>query len=514
MRHKTWGVYKMHLAQVTAAFLGGLRARVIQAAQNVKVVLIAAVEKNKNRSGLFLRNMQENVGQWLRASRKKMIYGALVACLILAGAYAAYIYDQGFGYVLRVNGEEIAFVYESDKEEIEEYVAGLTSQAALHYNANVVLNENMEFIRDRRPGEHTEKEPVQDELHFQISFSICGYALLVDGRETVVLASKEEHAELVELIQEAFVDESNNSVVRRFVIQESLELQETIVSPEVVVSVEEAVNLLLTGTDKRETYLVSRGDSLWSIARSRSMSLEELQQANPHVTSTVIRPGDEINLIVLEPLVNVSVVEEITVREKIPFETIYKNDNSMYTTQSKVLTKGSHGDREVTYLLTKENGVEVAREVLRENVFKEPVTQVVAKGTIRQPFQSTGRFGWVLAPGRGTLTSRFGMRWGSMHNGIDVAAPVGTAIRAADSGVVATSAYRGSYGNLVIINHSNGYSTYYAHNSRNMVKAGQRVEKGQTIALVGSTGNSTGPHVHFEIRRNGTPINPLNFFRL
>ena len=504
----------MHFAKRATAFWGGVKERGIQAAQNVQVSLIAAGEKSRNRSGWFMKNMTRNVGQWLRASRKKLIYGALAACLVLAGACAAYIYDLGFGYVLMVNGEEIAFVYESDKEEIEAYVAALTSQAASYYNANVVLNEKMEFVRDRRPGEHTEKEPVQDELHFQLSFSICGYALLIDGRETVVLASEAEYAELVELIQEAFVDESNSSVVRRFDIQERLELQEKIVAPEVVVGVEEAVNLLLTGTDKRETYLVSRGDSLWSIARSRSMSVEELQQANPHVTSNVIRPGDEINLIVLEPLVNVSVVEEITVREKIPFETIYKNDNSMYTSQSKVLTKGSHGDREVTYLLTKVNGVEVAREVLHENVFKEPVTQVVAKGTIRQPFQSTGRFGWVFAPGRGTLTSRFGMRWGSMHNGIDVAAPVGTAIRAADSGVVATSAYRGSYGNLVIINHSSGYSTYYAHNSRNMVKAGQRVAKGQTIALVGSTGNSTGPHVHFEIRKNGTPINPLNFYRL
>jgi murein DD-endopeptidase MepM/ murein hydrolase activator NlpD len=504
----------MHYVKVAASFFAGLRVKAVQSAQRVKGVFRTRGKEGKNRTVLFLQHLKGNMGQWLRASRKKIIFVTLVVSLVLAGAYAAYIYDLGFGYVLLVDGEEVAFVYESDKEEIEGYIVGLATQAAQFYNANVILNENVEFVRERRSGEHIEKEPVQDELHFQLSFSICGYALLVDGKETVVLASEEEHAELVELIQKTFVDDSNNTVVRNFDIQENLELRETVVSPEAVVSVEEALNLLLTGTDRRETYLVSRGDSLWSIARSRSMSVAELQQANPHVNSALIRPGDEINLIVSEPLVNVSVVEEITVREKIPFQTTYVNDNSMYTTQSKVLTKGAQGEREVTYLLTKENGVEVAREVIQENIFKEPVTQVVAKGTIRQPFQSTGRFGWPLPPGRGTLTSRFGMRWGSMHNGIDVAAPSGTAIRAADSGVVAVSAYRGSYGNLVIINHSNGYSTYYAHNSRNMVKAGQRVEKGQTIALMGSTGNSTGPHVHFEIRRNGTPINPLNFFRL
>jgi len=119
------------------------------------------------------------------------------------------------------------------------------------------------------------------------------------------------------------------------------------------------------------------------------------------------------------------------------------------------------------------------------------------------------QFAWPL---RGRITSKFGPRWGRMHKGIDIAAPEGTPIRAAEDGVVIYSGngLRG-YGNVVIIEHRGGFSTVYAHNSVNLVKEGDKVRKGDIIAKVGSTGRSTGPHLHFEIRKDAVAQDPLKY---
>ena len=107
------------------------------------------------------------------------------------------------------------------------------------------------------------------------------------------------------------------------------------------------------------------------------------------------------------------------------------------------------------------------------------------------------------------LTSGFGSRWGRMHEGIDLGCPSGTPVRAAKGGVVLSAGWAGGYGNLVLIEHGNGIVTADGHNSSLLVRAGQAVGRGQTIALSGTTGHSTGPHVHFEVRVGGAPRNPL-----
>jgi murein DD-endopeptidase MepM/ murein hydrolase activator NlpD len=122
--------------------------------------------------------------------------------------------------------------------------------------------------------------------------------------------------------------------------------------------------------------------------------------------------------------------------------------------------------------------------------------------------QTSLQFAW---PVRGRLSSRFGRRSGKPHEGIDVAAARGTPIFAAESGRVIHSGRLGSYGKIVIVKHAGAYRTVYAHASKLLVRKGEFVERGQKIALVGSTGRSTGPHVHFEIRRSETPRNPLAY---
>jgi murein DD-endopeptidase MepM/ murein hydrolase activator NlpD len=128
-----------------------------------------------------------------------------------------------------------------------------------------------------------------------------------------------------------------------------------------------------------------------------------------------------------------------------------------------------------------------------------------APGPIRR---GSGNFIW---PVNGTFTSGFGMRWGRLHAGIDIAAPSGTPIRAADSGTVQLAGWQGGYGNYTCIGHGGGVSTCYGHQSSIGVSTGQSVSQGQVIGAVGSTGHSTGPHLHFEVRINGSPVDPMGY---
>lgn len=116
-------------------------------------------------------------------------------------------------------------------------------------------------------------------------------------------------------------------------------------------------------------------------------------------------------------------------------------------------------------------------------------------------------------PSRGVITSRFGFRGRRHHHGIDIAAPVGTPIYAAQDGTVQFVGRRGGYGLLVILDHGGGLTTWYGHASRILVRAGEEVRRGQTIAAVGTTGQVTGPNVHFEVRRGNAPLDPLKFLQ-
>ncbi len=117
----------------------------------------------------------------------------------------------------------------------------------------------------------------------------------------------------------------------------------------------------------------------------------------------------------------------------------------------------------------------------------------------------------LIEPIRGTITSRFGSRRSGTHTGLDIATSRGTPIKAASAGVVSYAGWKGSYGYLVVVDHTDSIKTYYAHCSKIYVSEGEQVAQGDTIAAVGSTGNSTGPHLHLEIRVNGKPRNPQSY---
>ena len=127
-----------------------------------------------------------------------------------------------------------------------------------------------------------------------------------------------------------------------------------------------------------------------------------------------------------------------------------------------------------------------------------------------QQFLDSGDFLWPV-PASKRISSHFGKRWGRKHEGIDIAARTGASILAAEGGVAVYSGKMGGYGNIIVLAHEGGFFTVYAHNNRNHIRKGQKVHRGQVIGEVGSTGRSTGPHLHFEIRHNSKSINPKDF---
>lgn len=134
--------------------------------------------------------------------------------------------------------------------------------------------------------------------------------------------------------------------------------------------------------------------------------------------------------------------------------------------------------------------------------------QAPSSSAVTPPVTGSGAMRWPVS---GPVTSGFGRRWGRMHEGIDIAVPSGTPVAAAAPGRVIYAGWMEGYGNIVVIDHGGGVSTAYAHNSALAVVVGQTVATGTVIASSGSTGHSTGPHVHFEVRVGGSPVDPLAY---
>lgn len=177
--------------------------------------------------------------------------------------------------------------------------------------------------------------------------------------------------------------------------------------------------------------------------------------------------------------------------------------------------KNSQNKDSVTYVLKYEKELKefVNTGTAVAALYKEmPTTKKSSYSTAKKVSYDNSALGIALVePVNGTITSRFGRRSGGTHTGLDIANSTGTPIKAAAAGTVVYSGYKGSYGRLIIIAHTNSIQTYYAHCSRLYVSAGQTVSQGEIIAAVGSTGNSTGPHLHLEVRVNGVAKNPQNY---
>ncbi|PGY07711.1 peptidoglycan DD-metalloendopeptidase family protein [Bacillus sp. AFS031507] len=282
--------------------------------------------------------------------------------------------------------------------------------------------------------------------------------------------------------------------------------------PEKMMSAEEAVTFLQKGTLEEHKYVIKEGDVLEMIAQDHDLTLAEILAVNPGLKGkTLLKIGEKINITVPKPFIEVIVDKEVNKKEEIPFKNTVVEDSSLLKGETKVKQEGKSGSRSVTYKITEQKGVAVQKVESNATVLEQPVNQIVIKGTKVIPSRGEGNFAWPTVGGY--VSSKQGPRWGRMHKGIDIARPSNRTIKAADNGVVVSAGWGGGYGNKIVIDHKNGYRTLYGHMSSLKVRVGQTVSKGTSIGVMGATGDATGVHLHFEVYKNGSLVNPLSYLR-
>lgn len=355
------------------------------------------------------------------------------------------------------------------------------------------------------------REEFTDNLSDELGMVEYAYALYIDGEPVAATTFPGALDELLDQLKKGYI--TANTVDSYFV--ENVEIKQEYVDASLVMNLGNIAEILNATKAGEVTYTVQAGDSYYYIAELYGMSVDDLLDMNPGYDPKLLRVGDVLTISNAVPYLAIVNVERQNYVQDIPYEVEYQDDNTMYQGDYKVLSAGTFGKADVTANVTYINGEETARQIVASVTLSDPVTETQARGTIPRPtWFPTGSFRW---PCNGTITSYFGRRntgikgASTYHEAIDIANSYGTPIYASDGGTVTYSGWRGGYGYLVIIDHGNGYQTYYGHNSSLVVSVGEHVYKGQQIARMGSTGVSSGNHCHFGILINGTFVNPLNY---
>lgn len=403
-----------------------------------------------------------DVRYWIE-QRKHNIFAAF-AVLVVVIAASVVLIQSSTAYEYSYHGKLLGTARSID--DVYRTIDVLGDKLSKATGANVSLDVERDMTFNKVVGFNLDVDTDEDILNtitYMKDLQVEAYVICVDDEETVTLESESVAKELLSEIQNEYAAASTGAVIDEVSYDQKVEI--------------------------RPSYCLL-GD-IWNRSDAK-----KVLQGNKEGTD--------------EPLITIRSTETATYTEAVAYDVQYIDNASLYEGETEIKSQGSEGTDLIVATVERVNGQEVARTVVSTTRITEPVAEVQYRGTKPIPAtQGTGAFQYPLASY--TISSYFGMRWGTLHTGVDLAAPMGSKIYASDGGTVTFAGWKGSYGYLVIISHGGLFETYYAHCSKILVSVGENVYQGQNIALVGSTGYSTGPHCHFEVRYNGTPNNPLNY---
>ncbi|MCL1848345.1 MAG: M23 family metallopeptidase [Clostridiales bacterium] len=445
--------------------------------------------------------------------------------------FALFIYSMIYvvaerPYLMLLNGEPIAFV--QHKEDGQRLLAQACLEVSSPYPAEsnvrqyAVIDYRLDGVQNKTKP--SDEQMILEKLKADITWIVDGWAIKVSNERTVFLATKALAEEVLDNVKKSYLSEDDELSILHTEFVEPVELLNEEIPIAVLGSPEQAYRTLTEGREPLKEYKVQRGDSYWSIAEKNNMSVDELKLINGAVNNN-LSVGQILRLNIPKPLLSVRTTVSLVDYEDIPYDTIYQNSSAINAGESNVLTAGAVGVRETAYQIAHINGFAVEKRLLAETVIAEPVDQVIENGTkaiappptfapsIVASRGDPGDFagGLLSWPIRSQINSPFGNRSRGFHSGIDLQAKTGDPVYSAGAGTVISASVFAGYGNQVTIDHGEGLSTMYAHLSQINVKVGQIVGLQELVGLAGSTGRTTGPHLHFEVRINGSPVNPVNY---
>ena len=439
------------------------------------------------------------------AGRRESIPRA--ACMAVLFAAVAVVVTSSFigvGLEVYVDGEPVGYV--SDREQFNEVIESVEAKASAILGYPYFLNTDVTYHLDlfAKESDSIDTASVERALFSDIDEITQTYVMSVDYK---VIGANDDgealEAMAAEILAAAEADAVGADTVE-LLKNVDITLQYTASSN--LKSLEEISDIIHSNAVETMTYTVQEGDVWSDIAASHGMSAETLAAMNPGLDPSDIYEGEELIVAEAVPLMSIRTTEIVQEEVAIEHGVEYVSSSAYWKGDSFVTQRGSDGMKLVTSEIVSVDGKVREKNVLEEEILQEPTTEIITLGTRNfiLPFpgykQISSTFGWRTLRGRA-----------NNHKGIDFAGAYGSTVRASYSGTVVLAGWYGGYGKAVIIDHGSGYQTVYGHNSSLAVKVGDYVTQGQTIAYVGSTGNSTGPHCHFEVRVNGTAVNPWKY---
>lgn len=447
-----------------------------------------------------------------RISVNKRAFG-LAASGISLGLLAL-VAVQSFpnAYVVEMNGNDVALV--AEYKDVEDAVQSFLAENSDYYSS-IHYTDQVSYRPVRAKKDDLSSADQVAQICERMNFVALGYKMYVDGEEIATLQTMEEGQALIDRIVDSYKPDTKDGqlTISEVRVAETIEYKEMEVDIQEFTDPERFESFLLHGEEVQQTYTVKKNDTLSQIASRFSLSTDDLRAANPRHQEdhSYLQVGEVLNLNLVEKPIHVTAKGTLTREESIPFDTTYTKDSTMWKGQYKTVEQGEAGLRHVEYEVAFENGLETARAEIGQQTIQAPKNKVVANGSKYMTPSRGGGDGEVAWPLRGRITSPYGWRSRGFHTGLDIASSSGSPIYAAGSGRVIGSAWAGNYGRLIKIDHGDGLETRYAHLSSFKVSYGDKVSRGDLIGTVGSTGRSTGPHLHFEVRINGAAKNPINY---